>query len=113
LILKYFIHHYFTLTSFIIIKAVVVVAFPASVLFVFFWQNIAYAGLKREERVLSIKKERLVRRNNELKVNIASSASAERMETLYKKVYNYLPSPTGTRIITLTLPDEQEVLKKQ
>lgn len=80
-------------------------------MFVFFWQNIAYANIKRQEQALTLKKEKLIRKNNELRVDIASSASAERIESLYKKVYNYLPTPGGTRILTLTLPSDSDIIE--
>lgn len=96
-----------------ILRALLVVSIPASLFLLYIWQNVNYASLNAKVRILNRQKEKLVKKNNELRIDVASSTSAERIENLYKKVYNYLPVPGGNRIITITLPTEKELQDKQ
>lgn len=89
-----------------IYKSMITIAIPGCLVFVYTWQNVSYAQMNRKIRKLNYQKDKLIRKNNELKVDIASSTSARRMEALYKKIYHALPSPRRNRIITITLPEQ-------
>ncbi len=79
--------------------------FPLYVLFYFLvWQGIETAKWKRMIHQKNAEKEDLVRKNDELKIGIVSYTSAERIEALYRKTYQYLPISLGNRTVTIELP---------
>ncbi|WP_411822619.1 hypothetical protein [Leptospira sp. 'Mane'] len=85
------------------------VVFLAPFYFLFYflvWQGLETARLKRLIHEKNTEKEELVRKNDELKIGIVSYTSAERIEALYRKTYQYLPISLGNRIITIELPRE-------
>jgi hypothetical protein len=88
--------------------------FPLYVLFYFsVWQGIETTTWKRNIHEKALEKEDLVRRNDDLKIGIVSYTSAERIEALYRKTYQYLPISLGNRIITVELPPEPVAQKKE
>ncbi len=95
-------------TILFITKVFFFVAMPASLFFFYVWQNVSYSMLSREIRKMTIKKEEFVKKNDDLKIGIAEYTSAERIEGLYRKTYNYLPISAGNKIVTVTLPPERE-----
>lgn len=95
-----------TITS-LILLAVLKLSIPALVIFLLVWQSVDHAHLNRQIKKLSQKKEDLYKKNYELKVRIASFASAERMESIYKK-NNQTTSFSSKKIITLILPPESK-----
>ncbi|MEM7182531.1 MAG: hypothetical protein AAF518_16580 [Spirochaetota bacterium] len=97
---------YWNSLTFFVYKTIAIVLIPGTLGFFYIWQNVKYTHLNRQIQIMNRKKDKLLRKNNELRVDIASSTSAERMEALYKKVYNSLPSTRRNRIITITLPSE-------
>ncbi|OCC29993.1 Uncharacterized protein GNX_1545 [Leptospira interrogans serovar Canicola] len=54
-----------------------------------------------------MKKSNRLKKNDDLKIGVATYTSARRIETLYRKTYNYLPITVGDRIVTLNLPPEK------
>nr|WP_243393404.1 hypothetical protein [Leptospira perolatii] len=82
-------------------------AFPCSIFFLFVWQNVQVARLNRELSLASQEKEQLLKKNDDLKIGMATYTSARRIEALYRKTYHYLPITVGDRIITVTLPPER------
>ncbi|MCE9501468.1 MAG: septum formation initiator family protein [Leptospira sp.] len=95
------------ITTFFILRYLLYISIPASLFFFYVWQNVSYQQLNREVRKLSAKKEELIKKNDDLKIGIAEYTSAERIEGLYRKTYNYLPISVGSRIVTITLPPEK------
>ena len=89
------------------------VVMPASLFFFYVWQNISYSLLSREIRKMTVKKEEFVKKNDDLKIGIAEFTSAERIESLYRKTYNYLPISAGNKIVTITLPPDKESKLKE
>ncbi|EQA38661.1 hypothetical protein LEP1GSC047_2194 [Leptospira inadai serovar Lyme str. 10] len=83
------------------------VALPCLFLFLFVWQNVQVARLNRELALASQSKELLLKKNDDLKIGMATYTSARRIEALYRKTYHYLPITVGDRIITVTLPPER------
>lgn len=77
------------------------------------WQGIETAKWKRLIHEKAIEKEDLIRRNDDLKIGIVSYTSAERIEALYRRTYQYLPISLGNRIITIELPAEPKAIKKE
>lgn len=95
------------LTTSLILETLFIFAIPGLTLFYYYYQNINYAHLNREVKALIQKKESLIRKNDELKIGIASITSSERIESIYKRTYNYIPvAAHQNKIITLTLPPE-------
>ena len=90
-----------------ILLALIKITIPASVLFLLVWQSIDHAHLNRQIKKLSQKKEELYKKNYELKVGIATSTSAERMESIYRK-NNQAAGYANKKIITLILPTENK-----
>ncbi|MCW7492126.1 hypothetical protein ND861_05590 [Leptospira sp. 2 VSF19] len=82
-----------------------VVLFP---LFAFFysivWQGLTKARLTRQIHERTATKEELKRKNDELKIGIVTYTSAERIETLYRRTYQFLPISLGNRTVTIELP---------
>lgn len=91
----------------LIILSLVKIIIPASVIFLLVWQSIDHAHLNRQIKKLSQKKEELYKKNYELKVGIATSTSAERMESIYRK-NNQAAGYANKKIITLILPPENK-----
>ncbi len=83
----------------------ILLPFGLSLLFV--WQNVQIARLNREISIASQDKEKLLKKNDDLKIGMATYTSARRIEALYRKTYHYLPITVGDRIITVTLPPER------
>jgi hypothetical protein len=77
------------------------------------WQGIETAKWKRLIHEKSLEKEDLIRRNDDLKIGIVSYTSAERIEALYRRTYQYLPISLGNRIITVELPAEPQMEKRE
>jgi|JI10StandDraft_1071094.scaffolds.fasta_scaffold389998_2 hypothetical protein len=77
------------------------------------WQGIETAKWKRLIHEKVLEKEDLIRRNDDLKIGIVSYTSAERIEALYRRTYQYLPISLGNRIITVELPQEPQVRRKE
>lgn len=75
------------------------------------WQGIETAKWKRLIHEKAREKEDLVRRNDDLKIGIVSYTSAERIEALYRRTYQYLPISLGNRIVTIELPPEPMIQK--
>lgn len=96
------------LTTGILFKALARVSIPSFIFFFYVWQSVTSANLSREIRKMTHKKEEMLKKNYNLKVEIASIASASRIETLYKKNNHYTPAYPGKKIITLTLPPEKK-----
>ncbi|TGK07875.1 hypothetical protein EHO59_07215 [Leptospira semungkisensis] len=80
---------------------------PFSIVLLFIWQNVQVARLNREIAIASQEKEKLLKKNDDLKIGMATYTSARRIEALYRKTYHYLPITVGDRIITVTLPPER------
>ncbi|EMY77735.1 hypothetical protein LEP1GSC060_0627 [Leptospira weilii serovar Ranarum str. ICFT] len=78
-----------------------------SLFFLYVWQNVQVARLNREIGVATGEKVKQIKKNDDLKIGVATYTSARRIETLYRKTYNYLPITVGDRIITLNLPPEK------
>ncbi|EMJ90950.1 hypothetical protein [Leptospira alstonii] len=78
-----------------------------SLFFLYVWQNVQVARLNREIGVATGEKIKQIKKNDDLKIGVATYTSARRIETLYRKTYNYLPITVGDRIITLNLPPEK------
>lgn len=74
----------------------------------FIWQRVTKANLERKIAYLKDKKEKLLRENDNLKIGIAKYTSAQRIESLYRKTYEYLPITVGDRMIHLVLPESKE-----
>ncbi|GBF49150.1 hypothetical protein LPTSP4_06600 [Leptospira ryugenii] len=86
--------------------------FPILLIFYFVVsQGIETAKLKRMIREKVVEKDDLIRRNDDLKIGIVSYTSAERIEALYRRTYQYLPVSVGNRIVTIELPKEPEIKK--
>ncbi|AVQ12813.1 Uncharacterized protein XB16_2500 [Leptospira santarosai] len=81
--------------------------FPLSLLFLYVWQNVQVARLNREIGIATGEKIKQIKKNDDLKIGVATYTSARRIEMLYRKTYNYLPITVGDRIITLNLPPEK------
>ncbi|EOQ87978.1 hypothetical protein LEP1GSC202_3086 [Leptospira yanagawae serovar Saopaulo str. Sao Paulo = ATCC 700523] len=82
-----------------------VVLFPFLGFFFFHvWQGLEKAKLQRTIHERSATKEELKRKNDELKIGIVSYTSAERIETLYRRTYQFLPISLGNRTVTIELP---------
>ncbi|MCG6144671.1 hypothetical protein [Leptospira bandrabouensis] len=84
---------------------------PLLVLFPFFiffytmvWQGLTKARLTRQIHERTSTKEELKRKNDELKIGIVTYTSAERIETLYRRTYQFLPISLGNRTVTIELP---------
>lgn len=73
-------------------------------LFVLVWQGLEKSRLVRSIHELNQTKDELKRKNDELKIGIVSYTSAERIETLYRKTYQFLPISLGNRTVTVELP---------
>ncbi|EPG64511.1 hypothetical protein ACE5IS_02565 [Leptospira wolffii] len=80
---------------------------PFCLALLFVWQNVQIARLNREISITSQEKEKLLKKNDDLKIGMATYTSARRIEALYRKTYHYLPITVGDRIITVTLPPER------
>ncbi|MBW0435924.1 hypothetical protein DLM76_09250 [Leptospira yasudae] len=78
-----------------------------SLFFLYVWQNVQVARLNREIGIATGEKIKQIKKNDDLKIGVATYTSARRIETLYRKTYNYLPITVGDRIITLNLPPEK------
>ncbi|RHX87006.1 hypothetical protein [Leptospira stimsonii] len=78
-----------------------------SLFFLYVWQNVQVARLNREISIATGEKIKQIKKNDDLKIGVATYTSARRIETLYRKTYNYLPITVGDRIITLNLPPEK------
>lgn len=83
------------------------ILFPFCLVLLFVWQNVQIARLNREISIASQEKEKLLKKNDDLKIGMATYTSARRIEALYRKTYHYLPITVGDRIITVTLPPER------
>ncbi|TGK18798.1 hypothetical protein EHO61_10115 [Leptospira fluminis] len=83
------------------------IGLPISLLFLFVWQNVQVSRLNREISLSSQEKKLLLKKNDDLKIGMATYTSARRIEALYRKTYHYLPITVGDRIITVTLPPER------
>lgn len=82
-----------------------VVLFPFLGFFFFHvWQGLEKARLQRSIHERTTTKEELKRKNDELKIGIVSYTSAERIETLYRRTYQFLPISLGNRTVTIELP---------
>ncbi|XDD44816.1 hypothetical protein AB3N60_08740 [Leptospira sp. WS39.C2] len=68
------------------------------------WQGLEKAKLQRTIHERTTAKEELKRKNDELKIGIVSYTSAERIETLYRRTYQFLPISLGNRTVTIELP---------
>lgn len=68
------------------------------------WQGLEKARLTRQIHERTSTKEELKRKNDELKIGIVSYTSAERIETLYRRTYQFLPISLGNRTVTIELP---------
>lgn len=68
------------------------------------WQGLEKARLTRQIHDRTSTKEELKRKNDELKIGIVSYTSAERIETLYRRTYQFLPISLGNRTVTIELP---------
>ncbi|XDD41296.1 hypothetical protein AB3N58_08140 [Leptospira sp. WS60.C2] len=68
------------------------------------WQGLEKARLQRFIHERTVTKEDLKRKNDELKIGIVSYTSAERIETLYRRTYQFLPISLGNRTVTIELP---------
>ncbi len=87
---------------------------PLYTLFFFsVWQGIETAKWKRLIHEKVLEKEELIRRNDDLKIGIVSYTSAERIEALYRRTYQFLPISLGNRIITIELPAEPSIKNKE
>ncbi|MCZ8342954.1 MAG: hypothetical protein O9301_07985 [Leptospira sp.] len=73
-------------------------------LFIIVWQGLEKSRLLRSIHELNQTKDELKRKNDELKIGIVSFTSAERIETLYRKTYQFLPISLGNRTVTVELP---------
>ncbi|TGL35144.1 hypothetical protein EHQ52_11745 [Leptospira koniambonensis] len=80
---------------------------PFTIALLFVWQNVQVSRLNRELAIASQEKEKLLKKNDDLKIGMATYTSARRIEALYRKTYHYLPITVGDRIITVTLPPER------
>ncbi|AAN49245.1 hypothetical protein ACO2J1_03860 [Leptospira interrogans] len=78
-----------------------------SLFFLYVWQNVQVARLNREIGIATNEKIKQIKKNDDLKIGVATYTSARRIETLYRKTYNYLPITVGDRIVTLNLPPEK------
>ncbi|WP_210409756.1 hypothetical protein [Leptospira biflexa] len=89
------------------------VLFPLLGFFFFFvWQGLEKAKLQRFIHERTTAKEELKRKNDELKIGIVSYTSAERIETLYRRTYQFLPISLGNRTVTIELPPIPEMQTK-
>lgn len=68
------------------------------------WQGLTKAKLTRQIHERTSTKEELKRKNDELKIGIVAYTSAERIETLYRRTYQFLPISLGNRTVTIELP---------
>ncbi len=73
-------------------------------LFLLIWQGVEKAKARRSVRQKLVLKKELIRKNDELKIGIVSYTSAERIEALYRKTYQFLPISAVGRIVTVELP---------
>lgn len=92
-----------------ILKCMFIVSIPALFFFFYVWQSITYAHLNKKINKLAKKKEELMKKNDKLKVDIASYTSAERIESLYIKLNREIPMANSNKIITLTLPYAKKI----
>ncbi|TGK48334.1 hypothetical protein [Leptospira bouyouniensis] len=76
------------------------------------WQGLEKAKLQRFIHERTTTKEELKRKNDELKIGIVSYTSAERIETLYRRTYQFLPISLGNRTVTIELPPIPELPSK-
>lgn len=83
-----------------------------TVFFLLVWQGIQKASLLRKFHSIVEERDTLQRKNDELKIGIVSYTSAERIETLYRRTYQYLPVSFGNRTITVELPPEPNKQKE-
>ncbi|MDF3820076.1 hypothetical protein P3G55_09210 [Leptospira sp. 96542] len=74
--------------------------------FLYVWQGLEKARILRSIHEKTNTAEELKRKNDELKIGIVSYTSAERIETLYRRTYQYLPISLGNRTVTVELPPE-------
>ncbi|TGK91752.1 hypothetical protein EHQ30_16290 [Leptospira brenneri] len=85
--------------------------------FVFFysvvWQGLEKARLNRQIHERTATKEELKRKNDELKIGIVAYTSAERIETLYRRTYQFLPISLGNRTVTIELPPIPDLDSKE
>lgn len=81
-------------------------------LFIIVWQGLEKSKLTRNIHELNQSKDELQRKNDELKIGIVSYTSAERIETLYRRTFQYLPISLGNRTVTLELPPEPMQIPK-
>ncbi|WP_039937734.1 hypothetical protein [Leptospira terpstrae] len=82
-----------------------VVLFPFLIFFYsIVWQGLTKARLTRQIHERTSAKEELKRKNDELKIGIVAYTSAERIETLYRRTYQFLPISLGNRTVTIELP---------
>ncbi|MBM9589378.1 hypothetical protein JWG41_02895 [Leptospira sp. 201903075] len=82
-----------------------VVLFPFLIFFYsIVWQGLTKAKLTRQIHERTSTKEELKRKNDELKIGIVAYTSAERIETLYRRTYQFLPISLGNRTVTIELP---------
>lgn len=87
-----------------VLKCIFVVIIPGLFFFYYVWQSISYAHINKKIKKLVKKKQELMKKNDKLKVEIATYTSAERIESLYIKKYQHAPMSNSKKIITLTLP---------
>ena len=90
-----------------VLKIFLAVMIPGILFFLYLWQNIQYTHMEKELKRLTREKEVLIRKNDDIKIGITTYTSANRIEALYRKTYNYLPISIGKRIETVILPPER------
>lgn len=104
---------FFRKGEFYIISKILLGLVPIYILlFLLIWQGVDKARANRSVRQkLALKKE-LIRKNDELKIGIVSYTSAERIEALYRKTYQFLPISAVGRIVTVELPALPDLINK-
>lgn len=93
---------------FVILKLAVLIVPFAALLFFVTWQSFSFYKLERDIKQATLLKIELTKKNDELKIGIASFTSAERIENLYRKTYKYLPISVSGRIIPILLPEGKQ-----
>lgn len=76
----------------------------ALLLFLAVWQGTEKTKAQARIRQKVWSRTELMRKNDELKVGIVTYTSAERIEALYRKTYQYMPISASNRIHTVELP---------
>ena len=67
-------------------------------------QSLHVSNLKYQIRKLGQDTQALMKKNTELRIQVARVASAERIEKIYRLKYGYVPVASTFRIKTLSLP---------